>query len=102
MNDICSYAKELRASQASPEEGSALCSAVQVLSDETFLPAESAKKVLWTMCREWELNHERMTEELGKVRGCDGVMKEYLEGLKLQISGTEAWSLRSLRYNGLT
>ncbi|SPN99704.1 related to Aristolochene synthase [Cephalotrichum gorgonifer] len=66
INDICSYAKEIAAAHASSQEGSALCSAVQVLSDETFLPAESAKTVLWTMCREWELNHERMAKELGK------------------------------------
>lgn len=54
------------------------------------------------MCREWERNHERMVEELGLVGGCEGVLMEYLNGLRLQISGTEAWSLSSLRYNDLT
>lgn len=102
VNDICSYAKEARASAASAEQGSALCSAVQVLADESFLPADCAKRILWSMCREWERNHERMVEELGLVGGCEGVLMEYLNGLKLQISGTEAWSLSSLRYNDLT
>lgn len=101
VNDICSYDKEARASAASSEQGSALCSAVQVLSDETCLPAECAKRILWAMCREWERNHERMAEELARVSGCEGVVMEYLNGLKLQISGTEAWSLTSLRYNNL-
>lgn len=102
VNDICSYAKEARVSASSSEQGSALCSAVQVLCEETCLPADCAKRILWTMCREWERNHERMAEELGRVSGCEGVLKEYLNGLKLQISGTEAWSLTSLRYNDIT
>ena len=101
VNDICSYAKEARASASSTQQGSALCSAVQVLSDETCLPADCAQRILWAMCREWERNHERMVEELGLVSGCEGVLMEYLDGLKLQISGTEAWSLTSLRYNDL-
>ena len=102
VNDICSYAKEARVAATSSQQGSVLCSAVQVLADETGLPADCAKRILWTMCREWERNHERMTRDLSMVAGCDGVLKEYLDGLKLQISGTEAWSLISMRYNDLS
>lgn len=102
VNDICSYAKEARVAATSAQQGSALCSAVQVLAEETCLPADCAKRILWTMCREWERNHERMARDLSMVAGCDGVLKEYLDGLKLQISGTEAWSLSSMRYNDLS
>ena len=38
INDVCSYDKEVLAASALHPEGASLCSAVQVLADETGLP----------------------------------------------------------------
>lgn len=101
VNDICSYDKEVRTAQTGEAEGAAICSAVQVLADETGLLADMAKQVLWAMCREWERNHERLVSERKGGNDLPSAIVEYLEGLKLQISGTEAWSLTCFRYNHL-
>lgn len=54
INDIFSWDKELRASQTCREEGSALCSVVKILADETNLSVAAARRVLWSMVRELE------------------------------------------------
>lgn len=102
VNDICSYDKEARTAEEGEAEGATICSSVQVLAEETGLLPEMAKRVLWAMCREWETNHDRLVVEsaVPNHEGPEGqVLMEYLDGLKLQISGTEAWSLTSFRYN---
>ena len=102
VNDICSYDKEARTAEEGEAEGATICSSVQVLAEETGLLPEMAKRVLWAMCREWEANHDRLVVEsaVPNHEGPEGqVLMEYLDGLKLQISGTEAWSLTSFRYN---
>jgi aristolochene synthase len=83
-----------------------VCSAVQVLADETGLPAQMAKRILWSMIREWEKNHERMADEVMKTvharEAGNGTVAEelaaYMEGIKAQLSGTELWSRTTLRY----
>ncbi|EFW98420.1 aristolochene synthase [Grosmannia clavigera kw1407] len=46
LNDIMSWDKEYAAAQTGHPEGSALCSAVQVLADETSITYDAAKRVL--------------------------------------------------------
>jgi aristolochene synthase len=95
MNDIYSWDKELRASKAGHAEGAAICSAVQVLHQETDLFYEAAKKVLWAMCRGWEANHVVLVDNLPS----DKEVQTYAKGLEYQISGNEKWSATTPRYH---
>ncbi|KAK2053026.1 Aristolochene synthase in complex with 12,13 Difluorofarnesyl diphosphate [Colletotrichum caudatum] len=101
LNDILSWDKELLAAQTGHPEGSALCSAVQVLADETSLTYAAAKRVLWVMCREWEYEHEYLVERRShdlKSPPSEGLI-QYIKGLEYQMSGNELWSKTTLRYN---
>lgn len=101
VNDIMSWDKEYLAYQTGHPEGSALCSAVQVLSQETTLSYAACKRVLWVMCREWEHQHALLESR----RFADGSLpcREnlglYIKGLEYQMSGNELWSLTTQRYN---
>ncbi|KAM7185509.1 Isoprenoid synthase domain containing protein [Naviculisporaceae sp. PSN 640] len=102
MNDIWSWDKEYLQSLDGHPEGSAICSAVQILSDETSLPYEASKRVLWSLCREWELEHNVLVEKLlGSQQGQDVTMTNlelYIKGLEYQMAGNELWSGTTLRY----
>jgi aristolochene synthase len=99
VNDIYSFDKELRQSEVGHHEGSVLCTAVKVLADESNLSFEAAKRVLWYMCREWELVHQRLESRL-KVEGdCSEDLAAYIKGLEFQMSGNEKWSETTLRYH---
>lgn len=99
VNDIYSWEKELRQSQASHEEGSVLCSAVKVLADSTALDIAAAKTCLWAMVREWEIKHEMLcSEPLMNVGGASEAKMLYLKGLEYQMSGNEYWSRTTPRY----
>lgn len=100
INDIFSWEKEVRAAAASSAgEGAAICSAVQVLSDEINLDVDATKRVLWTMIREWELAHTRLRARLlAKPDRCRQVVEDYINGLEYQISGNEEWCSTTLRY----
>ncbi|KAB8209383.1 Aristolochene synthase in complex with 12,13 Difluorofarnesyl diphosphate [Aspergillus parasiticus] len=101
LNDIMSWDKEYLAYQTGHPEGSAICSAVQVLSDETSLPYEACKRVLWVMCREWEHQHVLLVEEAEADVNfpLSESLRAYIKGLEYQISGNELWSVTTLRYN---
>jgi len=102
VNDIYSFEKELIASKTGHVEGSALCSAVNILAEETSLAYESAKKCLWTMVREWEDRHDEIVEErCNASQGCTDDVKMYMKGLEYQMSGNEEWSRTTLRYIGV-
>lgn len=99
VNDIYSWDKELLASLTGHEEGSALCSAVQVLSNETSMDIAASKRVLWSMVREWEFVHDQLVaERMASPNGCSGEVKRYMKGLEYQMSGNEIWSKTTLRY----
>ena len=95
VNDICSWEKELRKSQASGEEGSILCSSVKIVSDECNVGTEASKRILWTMCREWELIHLKLVEQR---RDSGRQVIRYCKGLECQMSGNELWSRTTMRY----
>jgi aristolochene synthase len=97
MNDVYSWDKELRASKIGHAEGAAICSAVQVLNQETDLPYEAAKKVLLVMCRGWETKHAVLVNELPD----EWEVQTYAKGLEYQISGNERWSQTTLRYHSV-
>lgn len=101
LNDIFSWDKEYLAAQTGHPEGSAICSAVQVLADESALTPGAAKRILLLMCREWELQHDHLVEQrkLDTVFPPSRNLLLYVKGLELQISGNELWSATTLRYN---
>lgn len=99
VNDIYSWEKELLASQTGHSEGSALCSAVQVVSQEGKISIEASKRVLWTFAREWEYQHEVLANErINHPDGCSQAIKDYVKGLEYQMSVNELWSKTTLRY----
>jgi len=98
INDVCSYDKEALAARTLHREGGSVCSAVQVLADETGLPPQMTKRIMWSMIREWERNHERIVEELINQGSCSEDFVGYVDGIKSQLSGTELWSRTTLRY----
>jgi len=100
LNDVMSWDKEYMQSQTGHPEGSAICSAVQVLSDETSLPYESSKRVLWALCREWEHRHVFLVKERWRqdLLGVSENVALYIKGLEYQMGGNEVWSRTTLRY----
>lgn len=100
VNDIYSWEKELKASKVVHEEGAVLCSAVSVLSVETTLSIPSTKRVLWVMCREWELRHKQLVvNRLASGQPCGHDLKIFIKGLEFQMSGNEVWSSTTPRYH---
>ena len=99
VNDIYSWEKELKQSRESKEEGSVLCSSIQVISEECKIDIAASKRVLWSMCREWELVHLALTEKK-KMYARKEVMT-YCKGLEYQMSGNEMWSRATKRYIGI-
>ncbi|KAI6773104.1 hypothetical protein HG530_004062 [Fusarium avenaceum] len=101
VNDIYSWEKELKASYEGHPEGSAVCSAVSVLSGETSLSIGASKRVLWTMCREWELVHDDLTKDRMQSMPYSKDLEAFMKGLEYQMSGNEAWSRLTPRYNNV-
>ncbi|KAI0109098.1 Aristolochene synthase in complex with 12,13 Difluorofarnesyl diphosphate [Nemania sp. FL0031] len=97
INDIWSYEKEYIASQTLHDEGAVLCTCVGIMSKDTDLRIPAAKRVLYAICREWELVFKQEVADILSV--CDTpTMRAYLDGLELQMSGNELWSRTTLRY----
>ncbi|KAI3559117.1 aristolochene synthase [Colletotrichum abscissum] len=102
VNDIYSWEKELKASQIGHKEGSALCSSVSVLTSETSLDYSASKRILWIMCREWELLHSKLvTSRISSAAGCGSDLQAFMKGLEYQMSGNEAWSSITPRYHSI-
>ncbi|KAI4858599.1 Aristolochene synthase in complex with 12,13-Difluorofarnesyl diphosphate [Hypoxylon rubiginosum] len=97
VNDIWSYEKEALAAQTLHEEGGVLCTAVAVLAKETEISTDAAKRVLYHLCREWELKHRILVDDI-LVQKDTPVLRAYLQGLEFQMSGNELWSRTTLRY----
>ncbi|KAI1091698.1 Aristolochene synthase in complex with 12,13-Difluorofarnesyl diphosphate [Rostrohypoxylon terebratum] len=97
INDIWSYEKEVLAAQTLHEEGGILCTAVAVLAKEAEINTDAAKRVLYHLCREWEYEHQVLVDEILSKKDTP-VLRAYLKGLELQMSGNELWSRTTLRY----
>lgn len=97
VNDIWSYEKEVRAAETLHEEGGALCTAVAILAKEAEIRTDAAKRVLYHLCREWEYEHEALVTRT-LARRDTPVLRAYMKGLELQMSGNELWSRTTLRY----
>ncbi|KAL8708607.1 MAG: hypothetical protein Q9220_006543 [cf. Caloplaca sp. 1 TL-2023] len=99
VNDIFSWEKEVLASTTGHEEGSVLCSSVQVMASEAEIETAAAKRVLWSMCREWERRHTELEAAKKKEKPPPSeATLTYIKGLEYQISGNEQWSETTKRY----
>ncbi|KAI7774774.1 aristolochene synthase [Diaporthe eres] len=97
VNDIWSYEKELKASKTAHEEGGVLCTSVAILARDASLSIPAAKRVLYSMCREWELQYKENERAVLEVRDTPA-LRTYLLGLELQMTGNELWSRTTERY----
>jgi len=97
INDIWSYEKEALAAQVLHEEGGVLCTAVAIVSKEAEISTDAAKRVLYALCREWELRHRVLVTDLLAQRDTK-VLRAYVQGLEFQMSGNELWSRTTMRY----
>lgn len=98
VNDICSWNKELKKFQESDAEGSMLCSSVKLMAAEFHICIDASKRMLWSLCREWELVHLALVK---KREGSRPEVIRYCEGLGYQMSGNEMWSRCTMRYSAL-
>lgn len=98
VNDIYSYEKELKQAESCEEEGSVLCTSVRVIGQECSVGVAASKRILWSMCREWELVHLQLVEKKKDERA---EILTYCKGLEYQMSGNEMWSKGTKRYIGL-
>ena len=102
LNDIYSYDKEVIVAKTGHEEGGVLCSSVQILAREADIDVVAAKRVLWSMCREWERCHQKLVAKIEEEeQQVSPALGAYLKGLEYQMSGNEKWSESTLRYNGV-
>ncbi|KAI1309761.1 Aristolochene synthase in complex with 12,13 Difluorofarnesyl diphosphate [Xylaria venustula] len=97
INDIWSYEKEYIASQTLHDEGGVLCTCVSIMSKDTDLRIPAAKRILYSICREWELVFKREVAEILNLFPTPS-LRAYLDGLELQMCGNELWSRTTLRY----
>lgn len=98
INDIWSYEKELKASRTAHKEGGAMCSSVAILTLDTGLSVSATKRVLFSMCREWE--HQFQEQARMVLNEANTLaLRDYLLGLEHQMSGNEMWSATTERYS---
>ncbi|KAL8815828.1 MAG: hypothetical protein Q9223_005076 [Gallowayella weberi] len=118
VNDILSFDKEMRAwkteqnkiakkggkdgeaadPNASGPEGAQVLNMTLALAKDTDLDYAAAKRVLWVLCREWELRHRELVRKRKAKGGVSRDLEAYLEGLELVLGGNEWWSWYSERY----
>lgn len=96
FNDIYSYEKELRV-QEGGHTGGQILSAVPIVEALANVGPESAKRILWTMCREWEVNHHRLVAETLR-KYPSSKLEAFFKGLEYQYTGNELWSHETGRY----
>ena len=95
-NLIYSYEKELRV-QEGGHTGGQILSAVPIVEALANVGPESAKRILWTMCREWEVNHHRLVAETLR-KYPSSKLEAFFKGLEYQYTGNELWSHETGRY----
>lgn len=88
INDIYSFEKEVAAAKTGHQEGAAVCSSVQIMSEESDLGVPGSKRVLFLLCREWEAVHQQLVTQRESDE-CTPAMSAYMEGLEYQMSGNE-------------
>lgn len=75
---------------------------VAMQAQETGVSFASAKRVLWVLCREWEVLHLKMVKKRESDMdggGEDEALRVYMKGLELVLGGNEKWSEYTQRYH---
>lgn len=72
---------------------------MKVVADECKVRVSAAKRILWSMCREWEFVHLKLVDK--KLKDASPEVVTYCKGLEYQMSGNEMWSKSTKRYVGL-
>lgn len=108
VNDIHSFEKEVRAYGKEQAEGAKVLNMVKMQALETGVSYASAKRLLWVLCREWELQHLEMVQQREMQMDLEGLegkgekdedLRVYLKGLEYVLSGNEKWSEYTERYH---
>lgn len=100
VNDIHSFEKELHLWNKDHKEGARLLNIVNTMSKDAGVSYSTAKRILWVLCREWEIDHQEMVVKvLGGKGGADPALKMYLKGLEYVLGGNEYWSETTERYH---
>lgn len=100
VNDIHSFEKELHLWNQDHKEGAKLLNIVNTMSKDAGVSYSTAKRILWVLCREWEIDHQEMVAKArGGKGGDDPALKMYLKGLEYVLGGNEYWSETTERYH---
>ena len=100
VNDIHSFDKELHLWNKDRKEGAKLLNIVNTMSIEAGVSHGTAKRILWFLCREWEIDHQEMVAKVLEGKGgSDPALTSYLKGLEYVLSGNEYWSETTERYH---
>ena len=108
INDIYSLKKELRAYNEVQMECAKVLNMVQMQALETGVSYSAAKRVLWVLAREWELQHLEMVSAKEKQLDLEGLegegeqnqdLRVYIKGMEYVLSGNEKWSEYTERYH---
>ena len=100
VNDIHSFDKELFLWNKDHKEGAKLLNIVKTMSIDAGVSYGTAKRILWVLCREWEIDHQEMVAKaLQGKGGLDATLKQYLKGLEYVLGGSEYWSETTERYH---
>lgn len=100
VNDIYSFDKELHLWNENHKEGAKLLNMVNSVSIDYGVSHQTAKRILWVLCREWEIDYQEMEAKvLGGKGGVDPILKMYLKCLELLLGGNEYWSETTTRYH---
>ena len=100
VNDIYSFDKELRMWNQDHKEGGQLLNIVNHMANDAGVSYTTAKRILWVLCREWEIDHQEMVAKVmtGK-RGGDPTLQKFFKCLDYAIGGNEYWSETTERYH---
>ena len=72
------------------KRGDRFVNIVMLQAKETGVSWEAAKRVLWTLCREWELEHlDLVAKREMAAEGCDEDLNIYMKGLEYVLGGNE-------------
>ena len=100
VNDIYSFDKELHLWNQDHKEGAKLLNIVSHMSTDAGVSYSTAKRILWVLCREWEIDHQEMVAKVVAGKGgADATLKKYLKGLEYVLGGNEYWSETPERYH---
>ncbi|KGO68077.1 Terpenoid synthase [Penicillium italicum] len=100
MNDIYSWEREWKVYQANPTDGAQPFSAICILANETGLPYTACKRLMYSYCRELELNLKQSTDEIrhNSMESLTHELEVYIKGMEYFMCGIELWSQWTPRY----